>query len=81
MDEPTASLDPAVEAELFNTINMENKNMISIIVSHCLAGANAANAVIYLNNGNLMGFGKHKVLMETIEEYKEFYNLQRNHYV
>lgn len=81
MDEPTASLDPYAESEIFKGLNQKKDDLINIIVSHCLAGATTADKVIFLNNGKLIGLGTHKELMESIEEYREFYNLQKEHYV
>lgn len=81
MDEPTASLDPYAESEIFKELNQRNGELIRIIISHCLAGATTADKVIFLSDGKLAGVGTHRELMETIEEYKEFYNLQKEHYV
>ena len=81
MDEPTASLDPYAESEIFRGLNQKTGDLISIIVSHCLAGATTADKVIFLNNGKLVGLGTHKELMESIDEYREFYHLQKEHYV
>lgn len=81
MDEPTASLDPYAESEIFKELDQRNGELIRIIISHCLAGATTADKVIFLSDGKLAGVGTHRELMETIEEYKEFYNLQKEHYV
>ena len=81
LDEPTASLDPLAEEEIFNRFAALSDNKISIFVSHRLSSATRADKIIVLNNGAISEMGNHRQLMEKKGEYHHLFSTQAEHYL
>ena len=80
-DEPTASLDPVAEYNLYQKYKSEiNNDNISFFVSHRLSCVNICNKIIMFDNGSVSAYGTHSELMEQCEKYREMYELQRSLY-
>ena len=81
LDEPTASLDPLAEQEVFNQFANLGNNKISFFVSHRLSSATVADKIIVLRGGEIAEIGNHKTLMEKQGEYYKLFSTQAKHYV
>ena len=81
MDEPTASLDPLAEQEVFNKFSELSRGRISIFVSHRLSGATVAGKIIVLEGGELIESGTHAELMELGGRYHDLFITQAKRYV
>lgn len=81
LDEPTASLDPIAEQEIFNQFDTLRNNKTTIFVSHRLSSATIANQIIVLENGCLIEKGSHLDLMEQKGKYYELFSTQAKRYV
>ncbi len=81
LDEPTASLDPIAEQEIFNQFDMLRKDKTTIFVSHRLSSATVATKIIVLEYGELIEEGTHKELMEKGGKYCELFTTQAKRYV
>ncbi len=81
LDEPTASLDPIAEQEIFNQFDMLRKDKTTIFVSHRLSSATVATKIIVLEYGELIEEGTHKELMEKGGKYSELFTTQAKRYV
>jgi len=68
LDEPTASLDPLSE------------NKMLIMVSHRLSAAVKMDKIIFLEDGKLIAIGKHKILYNDSQKYKDLFDLQADKY-
>lgn|GEM_PF-2340271 len=75
-DEPTASLDPVAELEIFKTFMELTKGSTVIIASHRLGFAREADRIIVLDNGTVIENGKHDELMKKGGLYAEMYKAQ-----
>ena len=53
LDEPTASLDPLAEQEVFNQFADLGENKISVFVSHRLSSATRADKIVVLGGGEI----------------------------
>ncbi len=81
LDEPTASLDPIAEQEIFNQFDRLRNNKTTIFVSHRLSSATIANQIIVLENGCLIEKGSHLDLMEQKGKYYELFSTQAKRYM
>jgi ABC-type multidrug transport system fused ATPase/permease subunit len=78
LDEPTASLDPHIEHDLFSCMNDLNKTRI--IISHRLGNMIYANKILLLKNGRVEESGTHDELMRNNGEYAKMFRLQAENY-
>ena len=81
LDEPTASLDPMAEQEIFNQFDELRKDKTTIFVSHRLSSATVASKIVVLEYGKLIEEGTHKELMDKRGRYYELFTTQAARYV
>ncbi len=81
LDEPTASLDPIAEQEIFNQFDKLRQDKTTIFVSHRLSSATVATKIIVLEYGELIEEGTHRELMEKRGKYYELFSTQARRYV
>lgn len=81
LDEPTASLDPIAEQEIFNQFDKLRKDKTTIFVSHRLSSATVATKIIVLEYGKLIEEGTHRELMDKKGKYYELFSTQARRYV
>ena len=78
LDEPTASLDPIAECEIYNQYFDIAKKKTTIFISHRLASATIADRVILFENGEITGYGSHSELLISCETYAKMFALQKD---
>ncbi|GBG93899.1 multidrug ABC transporter ATP-binding and permease protein [Ligilactobacillus salitolerans] len=76
LDEPTASLDPRSEFEIYQSFIEMTKGKTVFFITHRLSAVKMANRVLVLKNGEIIGLGSHDELMQNNSYYSELYNLQ-----
>ena len=81
LDEPTASLDPMAEQEIFNQFDKLAEDKTTVFVSHRLSSATAANKIIVLEYGKIIEMGDHKTLMTAHGKYFELFSTQAKRYI
>lgn len=81
MDEPTASVDPETEFDIYKKYLDISENKTSIMVSHRLGSAVLADKVMLLKNGELIDFAHHNELIRYNELYREMYQSQSTPYI
>ncbi len=81
LDEPTASLDPIAEQEIFNQFDKLRKDKTTIFVSHRLSSATVATKIIVLEYGELIEEGTHRELMDKQGKYFELFSTQAKRYI
>ncbi len=81
LDEPTASLDPMAEQEIFNQFDRLKQDKTTIFVSHRLSSATTANKIIVLKNGQIVEMGNHRELMAKKGEYYTLFSTQAKRYI
>ena len=81
LDEPTASLDPMAEQEIFNQFDRLRADKTTIFVSHRLSSATVASKIAVLEYGKLIEEGDHRALMAKRGRYYELFSTQAKRYV
>lgn len=81
LDEPTASLDPLAEQEIFRQFDLLREDKTTIFVSHRLSSATVADQVIVLENGQVIENGTHLELMALEGKYHKLFTTQAERYL
>ena len=81
LDEPTASLDPMAEQEIFNQFEELGNNKTTIFVSHRLSSATIADQIVVLKDGEVVELGNHQQLMDKEGEYYQLFTTQAKRYL
>ena len=80
LDEPTASLDPVAESEMYQTFANILHNRGCIMISHRLASAKMADTIIVIKDGIVAEKGKHADLMQINGLYAQMWRSQSGWY-
>lgn len=80
LDEPTASLDPIAEQEMYLNYAEFLKGKSSVFISHRLASTRFCDRIIMIENGSIIEEGTHSELMELNGKYAELFNIQSSYY-
>ena len=81
LDEPTASLDPMAEAEIFRQFDELHRSKTTVFVSHRLSSATTVDQIIVMQRGEVIEQGSHKELMERKGTYYNLFTLQAEKYL
>ncbi len=81
LDEPTASLDPIAEYNMYRQFKEICKDKIGIIITHRLPAASIADYIYYINKGKITEEGTHTSLINQNGEYAKIYALQKELFV
>lgn len=76
LDEPTASLDPFSELEIFKQLYKNSKDKINIIITHRFINVNFTNKIIVIKNGTIVEQGTHEELISKKGFYNDMYTIQ-----
>ena len=80
-DEPTATIDPLAEYEIFKNIyNLAKQEKTVIFVSHRMGSTFYSNNAIVLDNGMIVENDNYKNLLNKDGLYAKMYNLQAKYY-
>jgi ATP-binding cassette, subfamily B, bacterial len=79
-DEPSASMDPVGEAELFDRLHALCQRRIVIFVSHRFATVRSADVVLVMDQGRVVESGSHAELMAEGGLYHDLFTLQAERY-
>lgn len=77
-DEPTSSLDNNSQSKIMEILNSISKNHTVIIITHNFSSIINDDEVIILNDGKLVGQGKHNFLISNNNFYKYLFNKELN---
>lgn len=81
LDEPTASLDPKAEADVFRRFAAVAGGRTALLVSHRLGSARLCDRVLVLREGCLVEQGTHEALLAAGGEYARMWALQSQWYL
>ena len=76
MDDSASALDFATDLKLRRAVHNLGNQMTVFIVSQRASTVRAANQILVLDDGNLVGIGTHDELMKNCQVYQEIYYSQ-----
>ncbi len=76
LDEATSSLDADTESKIQKAINFLTKGRTTIVIAHRLSTILNSDKIYVIDNGKVVGEGKHDELLISSKEYKNFYEKQ-----
>lgn len=79
-DEPTASLDPRSEHEIFQKFAEVSKGKTAILITHRLGSVSMADQIVVLQAGMIIEEGSHDNLFQAGNAYHRLYSMQADRY-
>jgi len=76
LDEATSSLDAETESKIQEAINFLTKGRTTVVIAHRLSTIMNSKKIYVLEKGKVVAEGNHDELLNSSEEYKNFYNKQ-----
>ena len=76
LDEATSSLDADTESKIQEAINFLTKGRTTIVIAHRLSTILNSDKIYVINQGKVVGEGKHDELLSSSDIYKNFYEKQ-----
>ena len=81
LDEPTASLDPISEYEVYSKFNEITGGRTAVYISHRLASCRFCDNIAVFDNGSVIQFGTHdSLLADESGKYYELWHAQAQYY-
>lgn len=80
LDEPTASLDPLAELDMYRQYNRFTEGKTSVFISHRLSSTRFCDRVIFLEAGKITETGTHDSLMKQAGSYAHMFAVQSHYY-
>ena len=80
MDEPSSSLDPLSEQEMYLRMLSQGKDKTLILISHRLYSTKKVDRIYYIEKGRVAEYGSHEELMRLNGKYAHLYRIQAEQY-
>lgn len=80
LDEPTASLDPIQESNLYKNYGKIAKYSTTIFISHRLGSTKLADTILLIDDGKVLSSGSHEELMKEQGLYRKMFCTQKEWY-
>jgi ATP-binding cassette subfamily B protein len=80
LDEPTAAMDAAAEATIFEHFRGLTQGRIAILISHRFSTVRMADQIVVLQDGRIIEHGNHGELMQLGGHYSHLFSLQAKGY-
>lgn len=80
LDEPTASLDPVAESEIYSQFNKIITDKCAVLITHRLSAVQLVDHIAVIMNGHVEEYGTHAELYEKDGVYKDMFEKQAKFY-
>ena len=75
-DEATSALDTIAEKNVQTAIDRVTADRTVFVIAHRLSTVLSADKIVVMEQGKVVGVGKHSQLLKSCRQYKNLYNLQ-----
>lgn len=79
-DEPTASLDPLIEEQIFKQMVSYDSSTTKVYITHRMSTATSADVIVVLDHGRIVEVGTHSELMDRKGLYEQLWKAQAEWY-
>ena len=76
LDDSTSAVDTATEAKIRETFHTTLKETTKLIIAQRITSVMDADQIVVMDEGRIVGHGRHEDLMESCEPYREIYDSQ-----
>lgn len=80
LDEPTATMDAAAEATIFEHFRELSRGKMTILISHRFSTVRMADQIVVIDKGRIVERGSHEELMALGGQYAYLFSLQAEGY-
>lgn len=80
LDEPTATMDAAAEATIFEHFRELSRGKMTVLISHRFSTVRMADQIVVIDKGRIIEQGSHEQLMEQGGQYSYLFSLQAQGY-
>lgn len=78
LDDSTSAVDTATEAQIQKSFSTTLKDTTKLIIAQRISSVEDADRILVMDEGQIVGQGTHKELLESCETYQEIYYSQRS---
>ena len=78
LDDSTSAVDTATEAQIRKSFSTTLKDTTKLIIAQRISSVEDADRILVMDEGQIVGQGTHKELLESCETYQEIYYSQRS---
>ena len=78
LDDSTSAVDTATEAQIRKSFSTTLKDTTQLIIAQRISSVEDADRILVMDEGQIVGQGTHKELLESCETYQEIYYSQRS---
>lgn len=80
LDEPTAAMDAAAEADIFTRFRQHSRDKMTILISHRFSTVRSADLILVIDQGAIIERGTHEALLAINGRYAHLFYLQAKGY-
>ncbi len=80
LDEPTAAMDAAAEADVFTRFREHSRDKMTILISHRFSTVRSADLILVIDQGEIIERGTHEGLLAINGRYAHLFHLQAKGY-
>lgn len=78
LDDSTSAVDTATEVQIRKSFSTTLKDTTKLIIAQRISSVEDADRILVMDEGQIVGQGTHKELLESCETYQEIYYSQRS---
>ena len=76
LDDSSSALDYATDAKLRKALGRDYADCTKVIVAQRVSSVRHADLILVLDEGRIVGMGRHEELLASCEDYRQIYNVQ-----